>query len=438
MRRIGILAFIVGMWLVSTAWAQQHATKPSIGRHLAHRMANQAPRTPDLTARRSFHAQGNPDHASKIWELGTYPGGTWAALGGINDFGLAIGFGDVPPIGDDGVGYTHTLAISLFGPRAGEWIDLGTLGGELSRGWEEPYWFGISNTGLVATHSTAPDGQVHAVAWTKRSGMVDLGTLADTGDPRYVGHNSSYASGTNKLGTLIVGWSGVDGGCDVPVVWSSSQDRNNGGFLTKWQIHALDTKGFPDHLCWEPEPVNDQGQIVALVFDQDFTFIISVLWNPRRDGKGWKPIPLPYDPEYPYTLGFGIDNKGNIVGTVQSADGIIWLPRLWKPLNSKRTKYSQPIELALPTGFNYCEAAGINDIGDILGDCWDDPYTMDLPSRWTTRDPTFSEILNFPAVWGLAGGVNDFRIATVTYVSDLDGKCAWDTYGSCGGAILLH
>jgi len=46
---------------------------------------------------------------------------------------------------------------------------------------------------------------MRAVAWTKETGMVDLGTLADTGDPRYASHNSSYAISTNKLGTLIVG-----------------------------------------------------------------------------------------------------------------------------------------------------------------------------------------------------------------------------------------
>jgi hypothetical protein len=45
---------------------------------------------------------------------------------------------------------------------------------------------------------------------------------------------------------------------------------------------------------------------------------------------------------------------------------------------------------------------------------------------------------NFPAVWGFGWGVNDFGIATVTYVSDLDGNCPHDTYASCAGAIQLH
>ena len=156
---------------------------------------------------RSFHAQANPDKG-KIWELGTYPGGTWFATWHINDLGVIVGLGDLSPIGD-GPGYTHTLAVPLFGPHAGEWIDLGTLSGEQPTGWEEPL-ADISNTGLVVSHSTARDGYVHGVAWTKDTGMVDLGTLADTRDPRYASYNTSYAIGTNKLGTLIVGGSGVD------------------------------------------------------------------------------------------------------------------------------------------------------------------------------------------------------------------------------------
>ena len=56
MKRISILACILVVCFVSTAWAQP-ATKPPIGRHLTHRIANQASRTPDLAASRSFHAQ---------------------------------------------------------------------------------------------------------------------------------------------------------------------------------------------------------------------------------------------------------------------------------------------------------------------------------------------------------------------------------------------
>lgn len=435
MKRISILACILGVCLVSMARAQQPSKAP-VGMHRLHRMPDRTPRTPGVTESRSFNAQTNTSHEARIWELGTYPGGTWATLGGINDLGVAIGFGDVPPIGSDGVGYTHTLAVSLLGPRAGEWVDLGTLGGELSRGWEEPYWFGIANTGLVATHSTTPDGQVHAAAWTKQSGLFDLGTLADTGDPKYNRYNSSYAGAVNRLGTLIVGWSGVDGGYNTPVIWTPSQAWNNGTRVDHWKIHALDTKGFPNNLGWQPGAVNDYGQIIGFVFDAKVTFTIPVLWNPLPDGQGWTPMVLPYTPnkEYPYVLPFGIDSKGNITGAIESADGNIWLARLWQPLNAARTRYSQPIELPLPDGFIGCEAVGINELGDISGDCYND--VTDLPTRWSLNNPTFSAILNIPGDWGISLAINNRRVAVLTYGGGL--ACPGDTFGSCGGAIQLH
>jgi hypothetical protein len=116
MRRISILACILGVCFVSAAWTQQPASKPPFGRHVLHRMANQTSRTSDVTVGRSFHAQANPDKG-KIWELGTYPGGTWFSTWHINDLGVIVGLGDVP--GPDGVLSNHTLTVPLFGPRAG-------------------------------------------------------------------------------------------------------------------------------------------------------------------------------------------------------------------------------------------------------------------------------------------------------------------------------
>jgi len=433
-KRIGILACILAVCFVSTVWGQVLGPKSHLGRRVQQGMANRTSTTPSVTSRR-FNTQTNPSKEATIWELGTYPGGTWAGLGGINDFGVAIGFGDVPPIGDDGVGYTHTLAVSLFGPHAGEWIDLGTLGGELSRGWEEPYWFGIADTGLIVTHSVMPDGQVHAAAWTAQSGLFDLGTLADTGNPKYRGYNSSYASATNRSGTLIVGWSGLNGGEDTPVVWTASWAWNNGRPINKWHIHALDTRGFPK-LEWQPGAVNDYGQIMGFALDTEETFAIPLLWNRSPDGQSWKLMVLPYidNSEYPYVLPFGIDRKGNITGAINSADGSSWLARLWKPLNVSRTRYSLPIELPIPDGYAGCEAVAINELGDITGDCYND--VTDLPARWALHNLTFSEIINIPGDWGLSIAINNNRITVLTYGGSL--ACPSDTFGSCGGAIQIH
>jgi len=59
-------------------------------------------------------AQGTWAQNNKVWELGTYPGGTWVTTWHINDLNVIAGLGDV-----DGSGYTHTLAVPLFGPTAG-------------------------------------------------------------------------------------------------------------------------------------------------------------------------------------------------------------------------------------------------------------------------------------------------------------------------------
>jgi hypothetical protein len=228
----------------------------------------------------------------------------------------------------------------------------------------------------------------------------------------------------------------VDGGYNTPVVWTQSWARNNGRPGYKWNIHAIDMKGLPNHLGWQPGAVNDFGQIVGFDFDTDVTFTIPVLWNPRPDGQGWNLVVLPYthSSDYPYVLPFGIDRKGNITGAIESADGNIWLARLWKPLNLSRTRYSQPIELPLPDGYTGCEAVGINELGDVTGDCYND--VTDVPTRWTLSNPTFSEVLNIPGDWGLADAINNSRVAVLTYGGGL--ACPGDTFGSCGGAIQIH
>jgi probable HAF family extracellular repeat protein len=437
MKRISILACILGVSLVSAAWAQQPAGKAPIGMRLLHRMANQTSKTPGVTVSRSVNAQANPYDVGKVWELGTYPGGTWFSSWRLNDLGVIVGRGDVPPIGANGVGYTHTLAVPLFGRHAGEWIDLGTLGGEEPKGWEEPN-NDISNTGLVVSRSTAPDGQVHGVAWTKDTGMIDLGTLADTNNLEYSSYTSSMATGTNKLGTMIVGqsWSGLDPATTgVPVVWTPSNVWMSGKFVTKWKIQNLDTTAFPDLTGFVAWGVNDYGLIIGTGWNSDFTTTIGALWTPRADGKGWDLTSLPPSPAFPSAQVWGINDRGEIVGVATSTDQNIWLPRLWQPLDREGRTYSQPIELPLPNGgFTNCEAVGINELGDLVGDCWG--AMKDLPTRWTTEDLTFSEIINFPGNVGFSWGVNNNRIASVTY---LGGKnCPSNTYGSCGGAVQLH
>jgi len=364
-----------------------------------------------------------------VHELGTYPGGSWFTTESIDDFGVVVGRGDVPPHG-----YTHTLAVPLFGPAAGQWMDLGALDGEQPKGFEYESFTQISDTGLVVGHSTAHDGYEHGVAWTRLGSILDLGTLAATGDPAYADYMSSFAMGTNKLGTLIAGMAQTADGRALPIVWTPVWKP--GGLTVVWKIHVLDTTAeLPYGQAWW---VNDFGQVSG-VCGNGLGVATGVVWVPRADGKGWQFTPLPPspNPDYPNSNAYGINEKGEIAGVVMSGDFSTWLPRLWVPRNAKRTKYSQPIELALPKGgFTSCESVGLNEIGEIVGDCWNEDYSVDLSVHWTTTKPNVAEIVNFPGSWGYSWSVNNSRMAVVTYGDST--RCPADTYVSCGGVATLH
>jgi len=351
-------------------------------------------------------------------------------MGDVNDFGVAVAQGDLPD------GSTHNFAVPLFGRHAEEWIDLGTLGGTES-GWDEGI-VTISDTGMIAGHSASTDqNRPHAIAWTEKSGIVDLGTLADTGYPTY---NSSYAAGVNKLGTLIVGWSGVEKSCvncapTLPVVWTPSVVWKSGQLITKWKMHKLDTAGFGVMTKWYAWAVNDFGQIVGEGNGDNGEFV-GVLWTPIQNGK-WKLTQLPTLADYPNSEPFNINDRGEISGNIEPVDFSVWIPSFWKPLGPSRKTYSNPIVLPMPEGgFVNCYTDGINERGDLTGECWAKDYSVDQAVRWTTKDTTFSQVLGFPGDWSWSFRVNNNRVAIVTYGGG--DKCSADTYTSCGGAIRFH
>lgn len=431
MKRISILALVLCECFVSAAWAQQQAVGPRMGKHaIHHRALNSFPKASGAPSNPMVAAQAAA-RQSKVWELGTYPGGTWASMGDVNDFGVAVAQGDLPD------GSTHNFAVPLFGRHAGEWIDLGTLGGTES-GWDEGL-VTISDTGVIVGHSASSTDQnrPHAIAWTEKSGMVDLGTLAGVGYPTY---NSSYASGVNKLGTLIVGWSGVEDSCincapTLPVIWTPSVVWKNGRAVVTWTIHKLDTTGFDEITRWFAWAVNDFGQIVGEGNGDDGSFA-GVLWTPTKNGS-WKITSLPAVSGYPASEPFNINDRGEISGDIEPADFSVWIPAFWKPLDRSRKTYSNPIVLPMPEGgFANCYTDGINELGDLTGECWANDYSVDQAVRWTTKDTTFSQVLGFPGDWSWSFRVNNNRIAVVTYGGG--DKCSADDYTSCGGAIQLH
>ena len=154
-----------------------------------------------------------------------------------------------------------------------------------------------------------------------------------------------------------------------------------------------------------------------------------MLWTPAPTGKGWKVSQLPATYDYPLPDPFQINDRGEIAGDIEPADGSVWIPAYWKPLDHLRRTYSQPILLAFPDGFSSGYGDGINDLGDIIGECWGD--AGDQAVQWTTRNPTFSQVIGSPTdAWSWSFMVNNFRIAVLSYG---DASC-----DSCGRAVQLR
>jgi hypothetical protein len=146
MKRIAFIALLLNALLLPSLAAAQQSQKAPFLWHPRHRefLANAKTAYSSVMAARSLQT-GPTTNIVRTWDLGTYNGAAWVELSAVNDFAIAVGTGDI------GTNETRTLLVPLFGPNAGQWMDLGSLGGQILD-WDEPL-LGISNTGLVATHS---------------------------------------------------------------------------------------------------------------------------------------------------------------------------------------------------------------------------------------------------------------------------------------------
>jgi probable HAF family extracellular repeat protein len=354
-------------------------------------------------------AQGTWAQKVKFYDLGHYQGGTWAEPRDINDSGVVVGYGDISS------GYTRPIGVPVFGPHAGQWFDLGTLGGD--RMDMEVMCMAIADTGMIVGHSAIKGGDiVHAFAWTPKSGMVDIGTLANLG-PRYSGYNFSLAYGTNKAGTLIAGWSSTEfeGPEMLPVVWTPQVVWTSGRPITTWKIQKLDMGDLTSATGWLAMFANDSGQIIGTATNADGVQI-AVLWNPLPRGGGWKIMQLPVPADYPSAEPFDINNRGEIVGDVATQDWSTYFPALWKPVEHSGKAYGLTV-LPTLTGLlkGSADAEGINDLGDIVGGSLDAEGNY-FASRWSTRNPhSVQLLLSVPGGWSWATKVNNNGVATGSY-----------------------
>ncbi len=190
---------------------------------LIHRALSMQPKSAAGTNIQGARAEVILAQPIAVYELGTYPGGTWVAMNGLNNDGVAVGAGDVKVGGE-----SRPIGVPIFGPKGYVWFDLGQfsskqtdIGGSCNR---------ISAAGMIVGCAATEPGYQHAFSWTPGPGAkkTDLGTWKQDGFDTY--DTCSGANGVNKQGTLIVGWShahqsgtGPQGplvGIQTPVVWA--------------------------------------------------------------------------------------------------------------------------------------------------------------------------------------------------------------------------
>jgi len=440
MKRISILACILGMYFVSTAWAQQPATKSPIRRHPQQRMASllsKAQKTAQPGSHRAFAIRSDN---SKTWDLGFYSDARTTALQSINDFGVAMGWADMPV---EGGTETHMIGIPLIGFNAGQWFDT-VISGENDAGEAGA----ISNTGIIVGNIMDSDGSPEAYAWMPNRTGFRLGKYSDANGV----DDGSIAIAINHSGTIIVGNSGklLPDGTEraTALVWTAKVTWKNGQPTLSWDKHVLPTGGLEKPgavfdgvalIAWGGWGVNDSGQIAGdgWFYDpvQDEWWEIAVVWTPIKGGTGWKIQRLPMAADFAYNEALAINDSGEIVGDVWDANAF---PALYKQDPGKKTWSVHVLPTTSPDlEYGWSVAWSINELGDIVGYCSDENWTAHA-TRWNSHDLSLAKSLGFPGDTSAAYGVNNLGIAVGGYqyfVFDANGNQEFD---DSGNPILTH
>jgi probable HAF family extracellular repeat protein len=190
--------------------------------------------------------------AGEMVDLGTFPGGGFSTAQGINSAGQIAGHSAL-----SGIQPHHA-----FRYENGVMHDLGTLGGNDSKGWA------INEKGQVAGSSTLANGARHAFLYL-RTTMKDIGTL---------GGLDSEAFAINDL-TRAVGYSLTSTGAKHAFLWSK-------GYMYDLNDLVPDS----DWTFVEARGINNKGQIVGVGI------------NPNLESHAFLLTP---DPERSFSFHFG-------------------------------------------------------------------------------------------------------------------------------------
>ena len=298
----------------------------------------------------------------KVTDLGTLGNDNMSCAMTLNDQGwTAIQDGNAPAGQQDAI--TELLngrdAIVINGVQ----VDLGTLGGKNSfMNWGEINDWG-QIVGYSETDAPDPNGEDLCGFGTHLTCRPFLWQGFHMKALPTLGGNNGQASAINNRGQ-IVGFAEdgtVDSSCpanatnnriQLPVLWENGK------------AHALPTVGNdPDGVAYW---INDLGQAVGQTANCSQTIRHAVSWT--RDSAS---ALLDYGTG---ATAWGNNNRGQIVGTVGSADGKTQTGALWQ--NDTLTVFG-----LLPGDFGGI-ASGINDKGQVVGSNWDSKFDWSHAFIW--------------------------------------------------------
>jgi probable HAF family extracellular repeat protein len=227
------------------------------------------------------HAQAQTQTYT-ITDLGTL-GGSSSIATGLNDRGQVVGSSTI------GSG----LEEHAFLWEDGMMVDLGVLGPGFSSRARA-----INNCGQIAGHSSVNNGPpFHAVLWGEDRELVDLGTLP--------GGFAAFATAINDRGHVVGG--------------SRTANRDFHAFLWEQGTGMIDlgTLSPGDHIS-VARAINKSGQIAG----NSGPVIVDPQIPPQRGFIWWDGVMTDLDNlGGEYTVPFGINKRGHVVGESDLADG---------------------------------------------------------------------------------------------------------------------
>lgn len=229
-------------------------------------------------------------------------------------------------------GATHAF---LWDPTNGM-RDLGTLGGD-------SFATAVNDSGTVVGTYVPNDGRIyyHGFIWTEATGMVDIG-IPGGGDSETASCNPTAI---NSAGN-VVGYARQVNRKQVAFFWSPA-----GGFVTLGELTSNADNGNTAYA------INDNDQVTGNLLTRDGTLVYhAYLWSPDMI----KPRNLGTVAGAQYSVGYAINNLGQVVGGSLATGNDTWQPMIWK-------KQQGMSLLGIIPDATYTQTTGFNDAGEVIG-----------------------------------------------------------------------